>query len=110
MYIPEAAIDATLRAVAGNAVQGSRIVFDYFTERALRDLPPALREVSKNVATVGEPFVFGMPGDNARAFVAERGYSVLSDFGSDELGVRFLPKGNSMPTPSANRLCVAVVR
>ena len=110
MYIPEAAVDATLRAVATNAAQGSRIAFDYFTERALRDSPPALREISKNVAAVGEPFVFGMPGDDARAFVTLRGYSVLSDFGSADLGVRFLPKGNTMPTPSANRLCVAVVR
>ena len=110
MYIPEAAIDATLRAISGNAAPGSRLVFDYFTEQALRNLPPALRDVSRNVAAVGEPFVFGMPGDRATPFVSARGYSVLSDFGSDELGARFLPKGNAMPTPSANRLCVAVVR
>ena len=110
MYIPEGAVDATLRAIASNAAKGSRIVFDYFTERALRDRPAALRDVSKNVAAVGEPFLFGMPGADATAFVTERGYSVLSDFGSADLGVRFLPKGNLMPTPSANRLCVAVVR
>ena len=110
MYIPEGAVDATLRAIASNAAKGSRIVFDYFTERALRDRPGALRDVSKNVAAVGEPFVFGMPGADATAFVTARGYSVLSDFGSADLGVRFLPKGNLMPTPSANRLCVAVVR
>lgn len=110
MYIPEAAVDATLRAIAGIAGKGSRIVFDYFTEHALKSLPPALRDVSKSVAAVGEPFVFGMPGDNATAFVTQRGYSVLSDFGSADLGARFLPKGNTMPTPSANRLCVAVVR
>ena len=110
MYIPEAAIDATLRAIASTAAKGSWLVFDYFTERALRDRPAALRDVSKNVAAVGEPFVFGMPGADATAVGTARGYSVSSDFGSAELGVRFLPKGVTMPTPSANRLCVAVVR
>lgn len=110
MYIPEAAVDATLRAIAANAAPGSRLVFDYFTERALRERPPAFREVVKNVAAVGEPFLFGMPGNDARPFVAERGYTAVSDFGSDELGLRFLPKGNTMPTPAANRLCVAEVR
>ena len=110
MYIPAKAVDATLRAIASNAAKGSRIVFDYFTERALQERPGALRDVSKNVAAVGEPFLFGMPGTDATAFVTGRGYTVLSDFGSADLGVRFLPKGNAMPTPSANRLCVAVVR
>ena len=32
MYIPEPAVDATLRFIAKNAAPGSRIVFDYFLE------------------------------------------------------------------------------
>jgi methyltransferase (TIGR00027 family) len=110
MYLPEAAVDATLRSIARNSATGSRIVFDYFTERALRDPSPALRDVRKSVAAVGEPFVFGMPGDDVRSFVGQRGYSVISDFGSADLGLRYLPKGNTMPSPSANRICVAAVR
>jgi methyltransferase (TIGR00027 family) len=110
MYIPEAGVDATLRSLASNAAPGSRIVFDYFTEKALRDRASALADVSKIVAAVGEPFVFGMPGLDASAYVTERGYSVVSDFGSDVLGLRYLPKGITMPTPAANRICVAVVR
>jgi len=110
MYIPEAAVDATLRSVAANAASGSRIVFDYFTERALQDRTSALRDVAKIVAAVGEPFVFGMPGNDASAFISARGYSLVSDFGSADLGLRYLPKGNTMPTPSANRICVAAVR
>jgi methyltransferase (TIGR00027 family) len=110
MYIPEAGVDATLRSIARNASPGSRIVFDYFTEKALRDRASNLADVAKIVAAVGEPFVFGMPGLDASAFVSERGFSVVSDFGSAELGLRYLPKGTTMPTPSANRLCVAAVR
>jgi methyltransferase (TIGR00027 family) len=78
MYVPEPGIDATLRSIATNAARGSRIVFDYFTERALRDRQSAL-PIAENVAAVGEPFVFGMPGDNAAAFISARGFSVISD-------------------------------
>jgi methyltransferase (TIGR00027 family) len=110
MYVPEAGIDATLRAVAAIAARGSRIVFDYFTERALRDRQSVLVPIAKNVAAVGEPFVFGMPGDNATAFVTARGFSVVSDFGSAELGEKYLPKAFAMPSPSANRLCLAEIK
>ena len=110
MYVPEPGIDATLRAVATNAARGSRIVFDYFTESALRDRRSALGPVARNVAAVGEPFVFGMPGDNAAAYIGARGFAVVSDFGSAELAQRYLPKAFAMPSPSANRLCVAEIR
>jgi methyltransferase (TIGR00027 family) len=109
MYIPEAAIDGTLRAVARIGAPGTRIVFDYFLESALKSPSSPLREISKNVAAVGEPFVFGMPGENASAFVQARGLKVVSDFGSGDLGARFLPKDKPLPTPSANRICTAEV-
>ena len=91
MYIPEPAVDATLRFVATNAAPGSRIVFDYFLESGLRAPTPSLRETTSRVAAVGEPFVFGMPGDDARSFVKQRGLTVVTDFGYGELGTRYLP-------------------
>lgn len=109
MYLPEEAVDATLRAVAGNAASGSRIVFDYFLASALQSLPSTLRQVAKNVAAAGEPFVFGMPGQDATAFVQGRGFKVISDYGSGDLGARFLPAGKNLPIPSANRICTAAV-
>jgi methyltransferase (TIGR00027 family) len=109
MYIPEAAVDATLRAVTRKGASGSRIVFDYFLRSALDSPTSPLNDVSKIVAKVGEPFVFGVSGADARAFVTARGLRVLSDFGSAELGKRYLPAGVAMPSPSANRICTAVV-
>ena len=109
MYIPESAVDATLRAVVRIAAPGSQIVFDYFLESALQARASALQEIAKNVAAVGEPFVFGVPGQDGSAFVQARGLRVVSDFGSGDLGARYLPKKYSLPTPSANRVCTAVV-
>jgi methyltransferase (TIGR00027 family) len=105
MYIPEPAVDATLRFVASNAASGSRIVFDYFLENGLR----SLRELGNRVAGVGEPFVFGMPGEDAAAFVTHRGLRVASDFSYGDLGSGYLPNGSQLPTRSANRICTAVV-
>ena len=109
MYIPEPAVDATLRFVATNAAPGSRIVFDYFLESGLRAPTPSLRETTGRVAAVGEPFVFGMPGDDARSFVKQRGLTVVTDFGYGEIGTRYLPKASNLPTRSVNRICTAAV-
>jgi methyltransferase (TIGR00027 family) len=105
MYIPEAAVDATLRFVARNAAPDSRIVFDYF----LADALPSLADLQGRVAAVGEPFVFGIPGQDASAFVKQRGLAVVSDFSYGDLGSRYLPKGRSLPARSANRICTAAV-
>jgi methyltransferase (TIGR00027 family) len=109
MYIPEAAVDATLRFVATSAAPGSRIVFDYFLESGLRAPTPSLRETTGRVAGVGEPFVFGMPGEDARSFVKQRGLAIVTDFGYGELGTRYLPKASNLPTRSVNRICTAAV-
>lgn len=109
MYIPEAAVDSTLRFVAENAASGSVIVFDYFLESALQRPTADLKNTAGRVAAVGEPFVFGMPGEDATAFVKQRGLAVASDVGYGELGLRYLPKGNNLPVRSVNRICTAVV-
>jgi methyltransferase (TIGR00027 family) len=109
MYIPEAAVDATLRFVAKNAASGSRVVFDYFLESALKAPTPTLGDARSRFASVGEPFVFGMPGDDAPSFVRARGLEPISDVGYSELAPRFL-KGYSFPTRTVNRICTAAVR
>ena len=110
MYIPEVAVDATLRAVTRKGASGSRIVFDYFWQRAGLRQHRHSRNVLKMVPReLGEPFLFSVAGEDGKAFVTARGLRVLSDFGSAELGKRYLPAGVGMPSPSANRICTAVV-
>ena len=54
-YLPEAAVDTTLRFVAANAAPGSRIVFDYFLASGLKAPNPALKDVMKRLEAVREP-------------------------------------------------------
>lgn len=109
MYIPEAAVDATLRFVATHAAPGSQIVFDYFLERALRAPTASLQDTQTRVAAAGEPFVFGMPGEDASAFVKQRGLAIISDSGYGDLSARYLSNGTFFPARSANRICVAAI-
>ena len=49
------------------------MLFDYFLRSALDSSTSALREVSEIVAKAGEPFVFGVDGEDARAICPATG-------------------------------------
>ena len=51
-YIPESAVDSTLRFVAGRSAPGSRIVFDYFLETALKS--PGVIAFNKRLSAMGD--------------------------------------------------------
>jgi len=109
MYIPEAAVDATLRFVATNASSGSQMVFDGFSESFIRSPPSQSREFLARLAAIGEPFVFGFP-DDRKSFVAKRGLAMISDLSIRDLAVRYLPKSGSFTLSGANRITTVVVR
>jgi methyltransferase (TIGR00027 family) len=103
MYIPEAAVDATLRIVATIAATGSQMVFDGFPESYIRNPPPESREFRARLAASGEPLVFGFPDDRG-SFVAKRGLALLSDISMKDLAPRYLPNGNSFTLSGVNRI------
>ena len=94
MYLAERDVDTTLRFVAENSAPGSTIVFDYMSERAVRgDHDDALlKQRLAQLARWGEPFVFGLPIGEARAFVERRGLTVAADLGPQEITRRYLTR------------------
>jgi methyltransferase (TIGR00027 family) len=107
-YIPESAVNGTLRFVASNSAPGSRIVFDYFVKSGLET--PGIVALNKRLTALGEPFIFGMPDENRDRFVARQGLRMISEVGINELRRRYLPDGFGDQTPaSLNYLCVAEV-
>jgi methyltransferase (TIGR00027 family) len=107
-YIPEAAVDATLRFVSRNSARGSRIVFDYFLESSIKR--PDQGAFRARLVTAGEPMIFGIPDGQKCAFVAERGLRVVSDIGINDLRARYVPKPFfNAGAPSSNFLCTAEV-
>ena len=93
-YLPESGMDAILSF--RNSAPGSAIIFDYESERVPRgDHGDAeLKEAMARLARWGEPHVFGLPVGNARAFVEQRGLSVVADLGPRELSREYLTRKN----------------
>jgi methyltransferase (TIGR00027 family) len=107
-YIPETAVNGTLAFVASNSAPGSRIVFDYFLESALKSA--SIVALNKRLTALGEPLIFGIPDDNRDGFIARQGLRIISEVGTNELRRRFLPLGLvDASAPSANYVCTAEV-
>ncbi|HEX2442758.1 MAG TPA: SAM-dependent methyltransferase [Vicinamibacterales bacterium] len=91
-YLPEEAVDATLRFVASNAAPGSRIVFDYFLASGLKTPTSALKDTMKRLEAVREPLIFGLPDEDPEGFVTRRGLAIDSNRRMRELMLLYLPK------------------
>jgi methyltransferase (TIGR00027 family) len=91
-YLPEEAVDATLRFVATNAAPGSQIVFDYFLASGLKTPTAPLKDTMKRLEAVREPLIFGLPDEDPEGFITRRGLSIDSNRPMRELMVLYLPK------------------
>ena len=98
-YIPEAAVDATLRFVAGNSGSGSRIVFDYFLASTLKTPHAPLKDVMDRLEAVKEPIIFGLPDEDRQGFITRRGLTIVSDIHMSELRGRYLPAAEAKAVP-----------
>jgi len=104
-YIPEAAVDATLRFVAANSAPGSRIVFDYFLASGLKAPNPALKDVMKRLEAVREPLIFGLPDDDPEGFIGRRGLAI----GSSVTTQAWLISARSRPERRKRPPCVGMI-
>jgi methyltransferase (TIGR00027 family) len=91
-YLPEEAVDATLRFVASNAAPGSRIVFDYFLASGLKTPTAPLKDTMKRLEAVREPLIFGLPDEDPEGFITRRGLAIDSNRPMRELMLLYLPK------------------
>ena len=113
-YIPEEAVDSTLRFVAGHSAAGSRIVFDYFVRSALKAPPAPLRDVMNRLQAVREPLIFGLPDEDRQGFITRRGLAIVSDADMNDLRPRYLPQAEADAVPEMRRpgnafICTASV-
>jgi len=109
-YIPEDAVDATLRFVATHSAPGSRIVFDYMLESNVKNPAGSAAELLKRLAALKEPMIFGIPDGDRQGFITRRGLTIASDVGINDLRARFLPRKFTSPgVPSVSYVCTAVV-
>jgi len=86
MYLPEESVRTTLKWIAGCSAPGSAVVFDYFSEMAVRVManPDAFAipaEMKKGIELFkrlnpDEPFLFGVPDGNVEQLVSSTGLAL----------------------------------
>ncbi len=91
MYLSEAAVDATVRAVAALSAPRSTFVLTYFTPRALRPRGLLDRLARRVVLGKAEPLTFAFVPDAVPAWLQARGFSLALDASLDELARTLLP-------------------
>jgi len=99
-FIPEDAVDTTLRFIAEHSAPGSQAVFDYMLADVVQGAdysPYGARLVVFFVANRGEPYIFGIAPQRLQNFVNRRGLNLLSDLGPEELSRRYLIDSNGAP-------------
>ncbi len=108
MYLPEAAVEETLRWVAAQA-PGSTIVFDFVGAMILQLMTTVdvnqLPEVAKLAISrlqrliAGEPWIFGFPDASEREFLGKLGLELreLLPLGGPESMKRYLTRGDGTP-------------
>lgn len=119
MYLPEAAVEETLRWVAAQA-PGSTIIFDFvgamlvkFMATAdLSQFPEAAQKAFERIRklTAGEPWIFGLPDTSEREFLGKLGLEVreLLPVGGPESMKRYLTRSDGtayieIPPPQQQR-------
>ncbi|MBZ5633088.1 MAG: SAM-dependent methyltransferase [Acidobacteriia bacterium] len=108
MYLPEAAVDETLRWVAAQA-PGSTIIFDFVGAMLIKfmataDLsmfPEAAQKAFERLRklTAGEPWIFGLPDTGEREFLAKLGLELreLLPVGGPDSMKRYLTRSDGTP-------------
>jgi methyltransferase (TIGR00027 family) len=83
-YLSAEAVDATLRWCA-RAPAGSQLVFTYINADVLDDPSRYVgaEQVFSTLRRADEPMTFGLAPDSLAAYLAERGFQLVTDIGAD---------------------------
>ncbi len=111
MYLTEAAIDASIRAIADYSSTGSQLAMTYFAKHRLRKPSLATRVVQAAVARLGEPWTWGWAPDDLPDYLEERGWELMRDIGTADAARALLPANLASAIKSAtdSRVALAVI-
>lgn len=91
MYLTEAAIDASLRAIRAWSPAGSKLAMTYFAKERIAEPTLATRMLKAVVATFGEPWRFGWDPKDLPGYLAARGFRLERDVSMAEAARALLP-------------------
>ncbi|CAN5903555.1 SAM-dependent methyltransferase [soil metagenome] len=91
MYLTEASIDASLRAIAAYSCPTSQLAMTYQAKSPGQKLSLAARMVQAAVARLGEPFKWSWDPAALPAYLEERGFVLAEDVSTPEAATQLLP-------------------
>ncbi len=91
MYLSEAAIDASLRAIRSWSIEGSQLAMTYFAKSRIAHPSLLTRAMQAVVATFGEPWRFGWAPHELPTYLAERDFRLVRDTAMSEAAAELLP-------------------
>jgi methyltransferase (TIGR00027 family) len=111
MYLTEAAIDASLRAISDYSAPGSQLAMTYFAKNRLRRPSLATRVVQAAVARLGEPWTWGWTPDELPDYLEERGWELVRDIATADAARALLPANlaSAIKAATDSRVALAVI-
>lgn len=111
MYLTEAAIDASIRAISDYSAPGSQLAMTYFAKSRLKKPSLATRVVQAAVARLGEPWTWGWQPEELPGYLADRGWKLARDIVTAEAARELLPANLARAIRSAtdSRVALAVI-
>jgi methyltransferase (TIGR00027 family) len=91
MYLSEAAIDTSLRAIAEWSAPGAELAMTYFAKSRLSRPSLVTRAIRAVVSSVGEPWRFGWEPDELPGYLAARGLELVDDVALSDAARVLLP-------------------
>jgi methyltransferase (TIGR00027 family) len=91
MYLTDAAIDASLRAIRAWSYKGSQLAMTYFAKSRIAQPSLITRAMKAVVGAFGEPWKFGWQPDELPAYLAERNWELVRDVSMADAAQRLLP-------------------
>jgi methyltransferase (TIGR00027 family) len=91
MYLTDAAIDASLRAIRTWSAQGSQLAMTYFAKSRISQPSLITRAMKAVVATFGEPWKFGWQEGELASYLEARDWHLVRDVAMSDAAQDLLP-------------------
>jgi methyltransferase (TIGR00027 family) len=108
MYLTEAAIDASLRAIADYSCPTSQLAMTYQAQAPGEKPSLSMRAVQFAVARLGEPFRWAWDPMALPEYLEERGFALADDVSTPEAADKLLPPDLANTIPRADRSRIAL--
>lgn len=96
MYLTPKSVDATLKFIRTQSGAGSSVVFDYVDQDAITGKNPnyEIQRANRYARFGGERIQFGVPGDEAVQWLADRGFTDVENAASESFHARYFHGAN----------------